>query len=62
MDVQFLLNDEGDFDLNEINQLVPLVDSPPWPPPNLSAIDLRLALLHANIKHSATIPGGQHSA
>lgn len=50
--------EDGDFDIDEINQLDDLQDSTPWPPPNLSAIDLPLALMHANTKHRVIVLGG----
>ena len=55
MDERLVINEDGDFDLDEINKVDPL-DDIPWPPPNLSAIDLPLCLLHTNIKARATIP------
>jgi hypothetical protein len=46
---RLVINEDGDFDIDEINKVDPL-DDIPWPPPNLSAIDLPLAILHASIK------------
>ena len=54
MDERLLIDEDGDVDLDQFDPL----DDIPWPPPCLSAIDLPLAFLHANIKARATVPGG----
>ena len=54
MDERLLIDEDGDVDLDQFDPL----DDIPWPLPYLSAIDLPLAFLHANIKARATIPRG----
>jgi hypothetical protein len=58
MDEYPQITEDGDVDLDQFD----LLDDVPWPPPNLSAIDLPLAFLHAKIKASATVPGGLSEA
>jgi hypothetical protein len=61
MDKCLVINEDSDFDLEEVKK-VNIPNDIPWPPPNLSAIDLPLAFLYATIKARATIPRGLFAA